>query len=117
MKVRPVTVGDAEVSEKERDGKRKEQTRAETEARVKKRSYNVPFGEEKRAFPSRGDGDPRERGDMLSCRQAEEGCEGFRDAEQLEDDLTSRWSSRIAREPLLKAETIMRSLRTRAGER
>ncbi len=41
MKARPVTAGGAEVSGKERDGKRKEQTRAETEARVKKRSHNV----------------------------------------------------------------------------
>ncbi len=53
MKARQVTAGGAEVSGKERDGERKEQTRAKTEARVKKRSHNGPFGEEKRAFPSR----------------------------------------------------------------
>jgi hypothetical protein len=67
MKARPVTAGGAEVSGKEGDGKRKEQTGAETEARVKKRSHNVPFGEEERAFPIRGDRSLRQRDDSLRC--------------------------------------------------
>jgi hypothetical protein len=67
MKAEPVTAGGAEVSEKERDRKRKEQTRAETEARVKKRSHKVPLGEEKRAFPSRGDRSLRQCDDSLRC--------------------------------------------------
>ena len=117
MKAEPVTAGGAEVSEKARDRKRKEQTRAETEARVKHRSHKVPFGEEKRAFPSRGDRSLRQCDDSLRCEQAEESCEAFWDPEQLDRDLGSSWGSCIPSQPLLPRETIMRPLRTGEGRR
>ena len=91
---------------------RKDKKRVEPEARVKKKSHDAPFGEEKHAFPNRGDRDPRQRDDALSRRQAEEGCEGECPAEELDRDLASRWGTRIASQPLLPAETIMRPLRT-----
>jgi hypothetical protein len=50
MKARSVTVGEAEILGKERDGKQKEQTKAETEALVKKRSQSGPFGAEDAAI-------------------------------------------------------------------
>lgn len=117
MKARPVTAGGAEVSGKERNGKRKARTRAETEARVKKRSHNVAFGEEKRTFPSRGDRSLRQRDDSLRCLQAEEGCEAFWDSEQLDGDLTSSRGSCIASQPLLPRKAIMRPLRPGQGRR
>jgi hypothetical protein len=101
MKARPVTVGKAEISGKERDGKRKEQTKAETEALVKKRSQSGPFGEEKRAFPSRGSRELRQRDDSLRCEQTEEGGADLWDPKQIDGNLASSWSSCIACEPLL----------------
>jgi hypothetical protein len=115
MKAEPVTAGGAEVSEKERDRKRKEQTRAETEARVKKRSQTVPFGEEKRAFPSRGDRSLRQCDDALRCEQAEESCEAFWDPDQLDGDLGSTRGACIASQPLLPRKAIMRPLRPGQG--
>jgi len=117
MKARPVTAGGAEVSGKEWDGKRKEQAKAETEGRVKKRSHNDPVGEEKRASPSRGGRGLRQRDDSLRCEQAEEGCEAFWDREQLDGDLTNSWGSCIASQPLVPRKAIMRPLRTGENSR
>ena len=48
---------------------------------------------------------------MLSRCQTERGGKGVWDAEQLDRDLASRWSTRIANEPLFPREAIVRSLR------
>ena len=48
---------------------------------------------------------------VLSCRQPERGGKAFWDAQQLDPDLTGRWRTRMASQPLLPGETIMRSLR------
>jgi len=45
--------------------------------------------------------------EMLSHRQAKEGCEGFWDAEQLDGDRASHWIPHIASQPFLPTETIM----------
>src|SRR5712691_6181448 len=78
----------------------------------KKRSHNVQIARGAAGLSEQRR--PRSEGtwDMLSCRQAEEGCEGFGDAEQLDGDLASRWSARIASQPFLPTEAIMRPLRT-----
>jgi len=48
---------------------------------------------------------------MLSRCQTERGGKVFWDAEQLDRDLASRWSTRIANEPLFPREARVRSLR------
>ncbi len=48
---------------------------------------------------------------VLSRRQTERGGKDFWDAEQLDRDLASRWSTRIASQPLCPREAIVRSLR------
>jgi hypothetical protein len=48
---------------------------------------------------------------MLSRCQTERGGKDFWDAEQLDRDLASRWSTRIANEPLCPREAIVGSLR------
>ena len=63
---------------------------------------------EKQACPRRRN--PLAVKTMLSCRQAERGGKAFWDAEQLDRDLTSRWRTRIASEPLCPTEASMRSL-------
>lgn len=57
---------------------------------------------------------------VLSRRQTERGGKAFCDAEQSDRHLARCWNSRVASEPLLKVETIMRALCTgqgRGGER
>ena len=48
---------------------------------------------------------------VLSRRQTERGGKDFWDAEQLDRDVVSRWSTRIASQPLCPREAIVRSLR------
>ena len=48
---------------------------------------------------------------VLSHRQTERGGKDVWDAEQLDRDLASRWSTRIANEPLCPREARVRSLR------
>jgi hypothetical protein len=47
---------------------------------------------------------------VLSCRQPERGGKAFWDAEQLDRDLTGRWRTRIASQPLCPREASVRSL-------
>ncbi len=49
---------------------------------------------------------------VLSRRQTERGGKEFWDAEQLDRDLASCWSTRIASQPLCSREARVRSLRT-----
>src|SRR5437868_1372569 len=65
-------------------------------------------------MPVRGEGIQRQR---LSRRQTERGSKAFGDAEQSDHHPASRWGTRIAGQPLLKVETIMRPLRTGQGRR
>ena len=48
---------------------------------------------------------------VLSRRQTERGSKDFWDAEQLDRDLASRWSTRIASQPLCPREARVRALR------
>jgi hypothetical protein len=50
---------------------------------------------------------------VLSRRQTERGSKDFWDAEQLDRDLASRWSTRIASEPLCPGEARVGTLRPR----
>ena len=49
---------------------------------------------------------------VLSCRQTERGGKDCWDAEQLDRDVASRWSTRIASQPLCPREARVRALRT-----
>jgi hypothetical protein len=66
---------------------------------------------------SRGDREPRAYDHPRSCRETEESGKGFWETEQLDGDLASSWGSCITRQPFLKAETIMRPLRTGKRQR
>ncbi len=70
---------------------------------------------EKHACPRRGN--PTAVKTVLSRRQTERGGKAFWDAEQSDRHLARCGDSRVAREPLLKVETIMRALRTGQGRR
>ncbi len=70
---------------------------------------------EKRACPRRGN--PTAVETVRSRRQIERGGKAFWDAEQSDRHPARGWDSRVAREPLLKVETIMRALCTRQGRR
>ena len=50
---------------------------------------------------------------VLSCRQTERGGKAFWDAEVLDRDLASRWSTHIASEPLCPREARVGTLRAR----
>src|SRR5579864_9365243 len=63
---------------------------------------------EKRACPRRGN--PTAVETVLSRRQIERGGKAFWHAEQSDRHPARCWDSRVAREPLLKVETIMRAV-------
>ncbi len=63
-------------------------------------------------MPVREEGIQRQPRQRLSRRQAERGSKAFGDAEQADHHPASCWGTRIAGQPLLKVETIMRPLRT-----
>jgi hypothetical protein len=65
---------------------------------------------EKHACPRRGNPEARDARSS-SARQTEEGGEGFWNTEQCDGDLESSWGTRIASEPLVPRETIMRPAR------
>jgi hypothetical protein len=60
-------------------------------------------------------GNPKAAEAVLSRGQSERGGKVFWDAEQADRHPASCWGSRVASQPLLKAETIMRALRTGQG--
>jgi hypothetical protein len=62
-------------------------------------------------------GNPKAAEAVLSRGQTERGGKVFWDAEQADRHPASCWGSRIASQPLLKAETRMRALRTGQGRR
>src|SRR6266566_1254777 len=64
---------------------------------------------EKQACPRRRN--PTAVKTVLSRRQTERDGKAFWDAEQSDRDLASRWSTRIASEPLCPREARVRSLR------
>src|SRR5216683_953739 len=68
---------------------------------------------EQHACPRRGN--PTAVKAVLSRRQTERGGKAFCDAEQSDRHLARCWDSRVASEPLLKVETIMRALGTGQG--
>src|SRR5258706_335931 len=70
---------------------------------------------EKYACPRRGN--PTAVKAVLSRRQTERGGKAFRDPEQSDRHLARCWDWRVACEPLLKVETIMRALCTGQGRR
>src|SRR5258706_136980 len=71
---------------------------------------------EKQACPRRGNPEARDA-QSSSARQTEEGGEGFWNTEQCDADLRSSWGTRIASEPLVPRETIMRPLSPGQGGR
>src|SRR5260370_16954569 len=52
---------------------------------------------------------------VLSRRQTQRGGKAFRDTEESDRHPARCWGSRVASQPLLKAETILRALCTRQG--
>lgn len=76
----------------------------------------MKFHSERHAFPIR-ETPSRQRNDSLRRRDVEEGGEGIRHAEQLDDGSTGGRSTGIAPEPLCPREPIMRPLRPRKDRR
>ncbi len=68
-------------------------------------------------MPIRGEGIQRQPRQRLSRSLAERGSKAFGDAEQSDHHPASCWGTRIAGQPLLKVETILRPLRTGQGRR
>ena len=83
------------------------------ESEERRRKAAMRLHSEKRTCPRREN--PKATEGVLSYGQSERGGKVFWDTEQLESDPTSRWGSRIASQPFLPTEAIMRPLGT--GER